>query len=245
MPWIPRVAAATPSGPKSNGIFHQPRGAPEQKKVPSDPQRQLVRQPACAARTWHRETILGSPLAPLDGYWPPRIVASGILGRHLPRSRRLEAAFHSPRAAAPSRGPPLRVRRSRPASSTPRRTGLGPVRPPAPLPAIRMAESGEAHHPRPVARTICPALSTEARALLPVGTIDPSGSPLGTLPRERSLPPRNTRSPFTPRPRKLGNFGGRINVRGSLCQAGLAVPRTSWNQIHDAPKGAGSQTEKT
>jgi len=31
-------------------------------------------------------------------------------------------------------------------------------------------------------------------------------------------------------PAQAGNSGGRINVRGSLCHARLAVPRTSWNQ---------------
>jgi len=84
---------------------------------------------------------------------------------------------------------------------------------------------------------------TALRALLPLGTFDPSGSPLDPIHRSGNLPPRDTRSPFTPRLRKLCDHRRRINVPGSLRPAGLAVPRTSWNHLYLARKPARSQIE--
>jgi hypothetical protein len=44
---------------------------------------QLVRQPACTARTWHPETPDGLSLAPRNGFWPLRINAPNTVNHSL------------------------------------------------------------------------------------------------------------------------------------------------------------------
>jgi hypothetical protein len=183
--------------------------------VPCSPQRLL---PVADQRSGRRQTLSPAKPAPRNG-------------------------LSLPHSGCSFTEPPLRVRRSWPASSAPRRTGLEPVRSPAPLPVIRFPDLREAQRLQPVARTICPAPPTALRALLPLGTFDPSGSPLDPIHRSGNLPPRDTRSPFTPRLRKLCDHRRRINVPGSLRPAGLAVPRTSWNHLYLARKPARSQIE--
>jgi hypothetical protein len=151
------------------------------------PRCQLVRQPACPARTWHLEMSDVPTFAPRRGFLATPDRCSGrrqTLSPAKPASRNGLSLAHS---GCPFTGPPLRGQRSRPASSTPRCTGLEPVRLEAPFLVIRCPNPGEAQRLKPVARAICPALHAAIRALLPVGIVRSlrlvawPGSPRGKL----------------------------------------------------------------
>ena len=172
---------------------------------------------------------------------PQRLLS--VADRRSERRRTLSPAKPAPRNghSLPHSGcsftePPLRVRRSWPASSAPRRTGLEPVRLPAPLPVIRFPDLREAQRLQPVARTICPALPTAPQALLPLGTFQSlrltarPDSPFGKLasaehpisvhspPAEALiLPPTDQRSRFAV-------------SRGARCSANLLEPTPSCSQ---------------
>jgi hypothetical protein len=118
--------------------------------VPSDPLSQLVRQPACSARTRHLKIPDVSPSAPRPGFGPFGSTLGMASDSIFSEAGVSERPFARPKRLFPSE-PPLRVRRSRPASSAPRLPGLRPVRLQTPFLGRHTAATGKltARNPLP------------------------------------------------------------------------------------------------
>jgi hypothetical protein len=126
--------------------------------VPRSPQRLLS---AAAQRSGRRQTL--SPVKPT------------------PRS-----GLSLPHSGCSFTEPPLRVRRSGPTSSAPRRTGREPVRSPTPHPGIRFSDPGRLNACNPLP---APSVRRSQRLLQPGspwGPFDPSGSPPGPIHRSET-----------------------------------------------------------
>ena len=163
----------------------------------SDFASQLVRQPACTARTRRSKTcphcLFRSPQRLLTA----TARCSGSRPTHISDEAGVsKRPFAGPKRLPVSR-PPLRGRSSRPAPSTPYRTGNSARSVMDSFPRLRFPDTGEisAYNPLPIP---CPALRPALPGLLLFGTFRPlwldacPGSPAG------SLPPRNARFPSLP-----------------------------------------------
>jgi hypothetical protein len=165
--------------------------------IHSGPASQLVRPPACTARTWR------SKICPRCLFRSPQrlLTATARCSGSRPTHISDEAGISKRPFAGPKRlpvsRPPLRGRSSRPAPSTPYRTGASARSVMGSFPRIRFPGAGEisTHNPLPISD---PALRPALPGLLLFGTFRSlrfdacPGSPAG------SLPPRNARFPSLP-----------------------------------------------
>jgi len=166
------------------------------------------------------------------------------------RSRALSPAKPAPRSGlslphsgCPFTEPPLRVRRSRPASSALRRTGLGPVRPPARIPGIRFSDSGRVNASNPLP---APSVRRSQPLLTPCS---PSGLWIPPAQRWARLTVRETCLRETPDLRSLPACGSLVTAADGSPLAVRCVPqgslfRESLGTISILPrKGGESQIE--
>jgi hypothetical protein len=188
----------------------------------SDPLQQLVRQPACTARTRHRRTACRPPSSlPAAAFGPLRISAPKADKHHLRRSQRLGTAFRSPGAAVRFRTTSpgskfLACSFDAPLSLTTSPFGRRLLSSPSGLPAAgKINARNPLLAPRPAFRKLSGSCS-------PSGSLDPSGSSLAPV-RLRKL--ASTKRPIARHslPPKLLGSKRQIIVPNSLRSAWLAA----------------------
>ena len=175
-------------------------GGTKKEVVPSDPIPSLALRRHARHRTLHSKAPGASPFrSPKTDFPAPGSMLAAHRGLSFAWSRSLVAAFRSPATAAPSRKPPFRGQRSRPATSRPTGSSRRPVRPGLPCLHWFAPVEGSFFAPGPL-RFLAPARSAASSASTPLRDFYlPRDRSVQQFPPPRGSPSKSARFPLAPR----------------------------------------------